>query len=70
MCLPVRSCSSKLQCEAKALSEFIIGYMQPGLPTAMMLFKTYGYITMYQALAFVRDLKLGHYMKVPPRTML
>ncbi len=44
--------------------------MQPGLPTAMMLFKTYGYITMYQALAFVKDLKLGHYMKVPPRTML
>ena len=44
--------------------------MQPGLPTAMMLFKTYGYITMYQALAFVQDLKLGHYMKVPPRTML
>lgn len=35
----------------------------------MMLFKTYGYITMNQALAFVQDLKLGHYMKVPPRAM-
>ena len=34
-----------------------------------MLFKTYGYITMYQALYFVQDLKLGWYMKIPPRTM-
>lgn len=32
-------------------------------------FKTFGYITMSQALAFVSDLKFGHYMKIPPRTM-
>lgn len=32
-------------------------------------FKTYGYITMSQALGFVSDLKFGHYMKIPPRTM-
>ena len=51
------------------LLEFIIGYMQPGRPLAMMMFKTYGYITMTQALAFVQDLKLGHYMKVPPRLL-
>ena len=48
-------------------TEFIIGYMQPGRPLAMMLFKTYGYITMTQALSFLQDLKLGHYTKVPPR---
>ena len=24
---------------------------------------------MYQALQFISDMKLGHYMKVPPRTM-
>ena len=35
----------------------------------MMLFKTYGYITMSQALTFASDMKLGHYMKVPPRAM-
>lgn len=35
----------------------------------MMMFKTYGYIPMAQALTFLSDLKLGHYMKVPPRTM-
>lgn len=31
----------------------------------MMLFKTWGYYTMYQALQFTSDMKLGHYMKVP-----
>ncbi|EPE03485.1 opt family small oligopeptide transporter [Ophiostoma piceae UAMH 11346] len=51
------------------LTEFIYGYIQPGRPLALMLFKTYGYITMSQALSFVGDLKFGHYMKIPPRTM-
>lgn len=35
----------------------------------MMMFKTWGYITMYQALQFTSDFKLGHYMKIPPRPM-
>jgi OPT family small oligopeptide transporter len=51
------------------LTEFIVGYMVPGRPLAMMMFKNYGYLCMSQALYFVQDLKLGHYMKVPPRVM-
>ncbi|KAI1426239.1 OPT oligopeptide transporter protein-domain-containing protein [Xylaria sp. FL1777] len=51
------------------LTEFVYGYIQPGRPLALMLFKTYGFITMSQALSFVGDLKFGHYMKIPPRTM-
>ncbi|KAJ4860373.1 OPT oligopeptide transporter protein domain-containing protein [Trichoderma breve] len=51
------------------LTEFVYGYIQPGRPLALMLFKTFGYITMSQALNFVSDLKFGHYMKIPPRTM-
>lgn len=43
--------------------------MQPGRPVAMMLFKTYGYITMAQGLYFTQDLKLGQYMKIPWRSM-
>jgi len=35
----------------------------------MMIFKTYGYITMAQAMQFTADFKLGHYMKIPPRPM-
>jgi hypothetical protein len=37
--------------------------MQPGKPNAMMLFKTYGYITMTQGLAFTQDMKLGKLIK-------
>ncbi|KAI6165122.1 OPT oligopeptide transporter protein-domain-containing protein [Pisolithus thermaeus] len=51
------------------ITELIIGYALPGRPIAMMLFKTWGYISMYQALVFASDFKLGHYMKIPPRTM-
>ncbi|KAJ7271601.1 OPT oligopeptide transporter [Mycena rebaudengoi] len=51
------------------ITELIIGYALPGRPVAMMMFKTWGYITMLQALTFTSDFKLGHYMKIPPRTM-
>jgi hypothetical protein len=51
------------------ITELIIGYGLPGRPIAMMMFKTWGYITMAQALTFVSDFKLGHYMKIPPRPM-
>jgi len=44
-------------------------YALPGRPVAMMMFKTWGYITMAQALTFTSDFKLGHYMKVAPRPM-
>lgn len=40
------------------ITEFIMGYMQPGKPLGLMLFKTYGYITASQALGFVGDMKL------------
>lgn len=45
------------------ITEFIIGYMQPGKPMAMMLFKTYGYITMYQGMYFTQDLKIGQFRR-------
>ncbi|CAK7890711.1 oligopeptide transporter 1 [[Candida] anglica] len=51
------------------VTEFIIGYMLPGKGLAMMLFKTFGYITNSQAIYFVQDMKLGHYMKLAPRLL-
>ncbi|KAF9160372.1 hypothetical protein DFQ26_005572, partial [Actinomortierella ambigua] len=51
------------------ITEYVIGYILPGKPIAVMTFKTLGYISMYQGLLFTSDLKLGHYMKVPPRAM-
>ncbi|GAB4834625.1 OPT super [Ancistrocladus abbreviatus] len=51
------------------ITEYIIGYIYPGYPVANICFKVYGYISMKQAITFLQDLKLGHYMKIPPRTM-
>ncbi|XP_059667277.1 oligopeptide transporter 6-like [Cornus florida] len=51
------------------ITEYIIGYMYPERPVANMCFKVYGYISMTQALTFLSDFKLGHYMKIPPRMM-
>ncbi|KAG0098273.1 hypothetical protein BGZ93_000581, partial [Podila epicladia] len=51
------------------ITEYVIGYMLPGRAIANVTFKTLGYISMAQALTFTSDLKLGHYMKIPPRAM-
>ncbi|CAI9088190.1 OLC1v1022449C1 [Oldenlandia corymbosa var. corymbosa] len=51
------------------VTEMIIGYLYPGRPLANVAFKTYGYISMAQAMAFLKDLKIGHYMKIPPKSM-
>lgn len=51
------------------ITELIAGYMLPGRPVAMMMFKTWGYISMSQGILFTEDFKIGHYMKIPPRAM-
>ena len=51
------------------IAQFIIGYVLPGKPIANLLFKIYGRISTVHALSFLADLKLGHYMKIPPRCM-
>ncbi|PNY04905.1 oligopeptide transporter OPT family, partial [Trifolium pratense] len=51
------------------ITELVIGFIYPGKPLANMAFKTYGHISMVQALGFLEDLKLGHYMKIPPKSM-
>ena len=49
------------------LAEFIGGSLVSGNANGLMYFKTYGYIATYSALAFSNDLKLAHYLKIPPR---
>lgn len=51
------------------ISELICGYMLPGRPISMMVFKTTMYMVSSQGIMFVSDQKLGHYMKIPPRTV-
>ena len=51
------------------IDEVIAGYLLPGKPIANALFKTISFLTTNQAVIFAGDLKLGHYMKIPPRMM-
>lgn len=49
------------------LAEFIGGAWVAGNALAMNYFKSYGYVTCATALRFSNDLKLAHYVKIPPR---
>lgn len=51
------------------ITEYAIGLIMPGYPIANVCFKVYGYMSMSQAVAFLSDFKLGHYMKIPPKSM-
>ncbi|KAJ5223929.1 hypothetical protein N7468_008471 [Penicillium chermesinum] len=51
------------------ITEFIGGYAFLGTPIANMVFKFYGYVALQQGLEFVADMKLAHYLHVPPRTL-
>ncbi|KAI1401275.1 OPT-domain-containing protein [Hypoxylon fuscum] len=49
------------------LAEFIGGSFVAGNALAMNYFKSFGYVTCAHALLFSQDLKLAHYVKIPPR---
>ena len=51
------------------ICQLICGVVFPGRPVANMVFVTYGYISSSQGIKFSADLKLGHYMKIPPRIL-
>ncbi|CAK7274008.1 hypothetical protein SEPCBS119000_005949 [Sporothrix epigloea] len=49
------------------LAEFIGGTWSHGNALAMNYFKAFGYVTCAAAIGFSNDLKLAHYVKIPPR---
>ncbi|KFZ20519.1 hypothetical protein V502_03153, partial [Pseudogymnoascus sp. VKM F-4520 (FW-2644)] len=51
------------------INQIACGALFPGRPVANMVFVTYGYICSAQGIKFSSDLKLGHYMKIPPRLL-
>ncbi|KAL9109956.1 MAG: hypothetical protein Q9227_005479 [Pyrenula ochraceoflavens] len=51
------------------ICQLICGVVFPGRPVANMVFTTYCYITSAQGIKFSSDMKLGHYMKIPPRLL-
>jgi len=55
------------QIAINVLVELVGGYIMPGKPFANMLFKAISVNALAISMSFVQDLKLGHYMKIPPR---
>ncbi|KAI8589909.1 OPT oligopeptide transporter protein-domain-containing protein [Geranomyces variabilis] len=59
-----------IQIGLNVVTEFVIGLMIPGKVVSVMCFKSFGYNTMIQAMQLTSDLKLGHYLHIPPWHML
>lgn len=57
------------QISLSVMYELVAGYILPGRPVAVMVFKGVAFTGTLQSVGFAGDLKLGHYMKIPPRLM-
>lgn len=51
------------------ICQLICGVVFPGRPVANMVFVTYCYISSAQGIKCSSDMKLGHYMKIPPKLL-
>ncbi|KAH8434393.1 uncharacterized protein LDX57_012041 [Aspergillus melleus] len=51
------------------ITELIAGYAWPGKPIANLMVKCYGHNSIKHGMDFAQDLKLGQYMKIPPRVL-
>ncbi|EFX05091.1 oligopeptide transporter [Grosmannia clavigera kw1407] len=51
------------------ITELVAGYAWPGKPIANMMVKCFGYNSVKHGMDFAQDLKLGQYMKIPPRPL-
>lgn len=58
---------SNILLSLNVISPFLAGFMIPGRPIGVMMFKVFSTITLGQAQTYCADLKLAHYMKIPPR---
>ncbi|KAF5023251.1 hypothetical protein F66182_4684 [Fusarium sp. NRRL 66182] len=61
------SATTGLVVPLNVVAEFLGGSFVEGNAIAMCFFKTYGFTTCAQAVFFCGDLKLAHYLKIPPR---
>ncbi|KAM6484707.1 OPT oligopeptide transporter protein-domain-containing protein [Trichoderma sp. SZMC 28011] len=58
---------SGYQSSLELLFDIIAGYAVHNRPAAYLLFRAYGLGILEQALFFAKDMKLAHYVKIPPR---
>ncbi|KAB1221651.1 Oligopeptide transporter 1 [Morella rubra] len=67
--MAVITATTNQQPALEVFAELIFGYMYPRKPLANVAFKTYAFGSKTQAIMFLSDLKLGHLMKIPPKSM-
>jgi uncharacterized oligopeptide transporter (OPT) family protein len=60
---------SGVEITLNVISELVGGFVVPGKAIAMNMFKSFGCMVLVSAIQFSSDLKLGHYAKIPPRSM-
>ncbi|KAI9284990.1 OPT oligopeptide transporter protein-domain-containing protein [Umbelopsis sp. AD052] len=59
---------SNYQVQVGVFNELLFGYMAPGLhPTVSLFYRCIAAETWYRAQSILLDMKLGHYMMIPPR---
>lgn len=58
---------TNIQLSLNVISPYLAGYMIPGRPIGVMIFKVYSTIVLGQAQTYSQDLKLAHYLKIPSR---
>lgn len=58
---------SNILLSLNVISPFLAGFMIPGRPIGVMMFKVFSTITLGQAQTYSQDLKLAHYMKIAPK---
>lgn len=58
---------SMLGLALNVISPFLAGFIIPGRPIGVMIFKVYSTIVLGQAQTYSGDLKLAHYLHIPPR---
>ncbi|KAM0747315.1 OPT-domain-containing protein [Meredithblackwellia eburnea MCA 4105] len=59
---------STQQITINSISQLIASYCLPGNAVGIMIFKTYAGATQTTAMQSIQGFKIGHYMKIPPRT--
>ncbi|TVY81115.1 Sexual differentiation process protein isp4 [Lachnellula suecica] len=61
--------TTNIMLSLNVISPFLAGFMIPGKPIGVMIFKVFSTITLGQAQTYCGDLKMAHYMKIPPKTV-
>ncbi|KAI0088413.1 OPT oligopeptide transporter [Irpex rosettiformis] len=67
VCLGFIAATTGFQISIKYTIQILAAFIHPGKPITVMYVNLYGNSTAFQTLALLQDLKLGQYVKLPPR---